>query len=233
MKVIIVGGGRTGYNLAKRLMRTGHEPIIIEKDEDRAYELSTELDALVIHGSGSDVDVLKNAGIEKADALAALTSNDETNLMVSNLAKNFKISRVVARANETKHADMFEDVGADVTISSITSTVGLFEKAITGPEVYGMLSLGGKAADVIEVTVARDSEAVGKSIEELDLPDLCTIAMITRNGDLIPPRGDTVLEGGDRVILAGDPEDIVPVGKLIQGNQETTGVASMQITPTA
>lgn len=228
MKVVIVGGGRTGFNLGRRLIANAHEVAIVEKDEERANELSKELDALVINDSGTNLQILEKAGIEKADALAALTPNDETNLMISKLAKKFDISRVVARVNETKHAEMFEDVGADATISSVTSTVGLFEKAITGPEIYGLLSLGGKKADVIEITISEDSMVVGKPIKELDLPELCTIAMITRDGDLAPPRGNTVLKEDDRVILAGDPKEITSVGKLLRGKTDEIQTHSIQ-----
>lgn len=233
MKVILIGGGRTGFNLGRRLIANSHEVAIVEKDEERANKLSKELDALIIHGTGTNLEVLEKAGIKKADALAALTPNDETNLMISKLAKNFDISRVVARVNETKHAEMFEDVGADATISSVTSTVGLFEKAITGPGIFGLLSLGGKKADVIEVTVSEDSPVIGKSIKELDLPELCTIATITRDDVLAPPRGNTVLKEDDRVILAGDPEEITPVGKLFRGKTDQIQTPSMQtVSPT-
>lgn len=211
------GGGRTGSNLAKRLSGTGHDSVVVEKDENRAHELAAELDALVINGSGSDIEVLKEAGAEKADALAALAPDDEVNFMACKLAKELKIPRVVARVNESRHVGMFEDVGADVAISPINATIGLFEKAITGPQIYGLLSLGGQIADAIEVSVGKDSAASGQRIQEINLPDLVTIATITRGGELIPPRGRTVLQEGDRIILAGDPDQVISVGNMLKG----------------
>jgi trk system potassium uptake protein TrkA len=86
MYVTIVGGGQTGSKLAKRLANRGHNVSIVEKDETRAHELAAELDALIIHGSGADVDVLKDAGIDKADVLVALTDADEVNLMACEVA---------------------------------------------------------------------------------------------------------------------------------------------------
>lgn len=219
MRVILIGGGRTGFNLAKRLLSTGNEPIIIEEDEDRANELSKKLDTLIISGSGTELNILKKAEVKKADALAALTPNDETNLMVAKLAKELGSPQIIARVNETKHIEMFEDIGADATISSIMPTVGLLEKAITGSELYGLLSLGGDKAEVIEVTVSKESKVVGKPIEELDLPDLCTIAMITRDNELINPKENPKLEEEDRVMLAGDEEDIKYMGALLRGKQ--------------
>ncbi|KXA96094.1 hypothetical protein AKJ37_06050 [candidate division MSBL1 archaeon SCGC-AAA259I09] len=216
MRVVIVGGERAGSSLAERLVKTGHEVSIIEVDEERAYKLTSELDALVVHGNGTNIDVLKDAGVENADALVALTPNDESNLMVCKLAKDLNVPRVVTRVNKSEHAKMFDDVGADVAISSITAAVGLFEKATTGPELYGLLSLGGDKADVVEVTVGEDSEAEGKTVEELNLSELCTIATITRKGGLIPARGGTVLKKNDRVILAGKSEEVSSATRLFR-----------------
>lgn len=214
MKVILMGGERIGTNLAKRLAKTGNETVIVELDKERTHKLTSELDALVVHGGGTDIDVLRDTGVENADALVALTPNDESNLLACKLAKNLDVLRMVVRANESKHAVMFEDVGADVVISSITTTVGLYEKAVTDPEIYGLLSLGGEKADAVEITVGEGSEAGGKSIEELKLPELYTIATTTRKNELVQSREEAVLEEGDRVILAGEPDQVISSGKL-------------------
>jgi len=216
MKVIIVGGGRTGMKLAERLLNTGHEPTIVEEGEKRAQTLASELDALVIHGSGSNLDVLKDANAEKTDVLAAVTGSDEVNFMACKLAKEAGVPRVITRVNDSQQADMFKDVGADVTISPIDASIILFERAITGPGVYGMLSWGGSEADVIEVPVDEGSEAAGKLIEELDLPGLCTISLITRDSELVLPRGKTQFEEGDRVILAGKSEDVISAAEMFR-----------------
>lgn len=217
MYVVIVGGGRTGYRLAERLLKRAHEPVIVEVDEQRAHELAAELDALVIHGSGTDMDVLKDAGAEKADALVALAGADEVNFMACKLAKGLGVPRVVTRINDDKHASMFEDLGVDAAISFINAAVTLYEKAVTGPGMYGLLGLGGGEAEVVEVSVVKESDAVGKTIRELALPDMCTVAMVTRGGKLIPPRGDTEFQEGDRVILAGGSDAVMSVAKLFRG----------------
>ncbi len=214
MKVIIVGGGRTGRRLAKRLLRTGHEITIIEQDEETAQSLASDLDVLVIKGSGSNSEVLKDADAQNADVLAAVTGTDEINFMACKLARESGVDRVITRVNDIEHAEMFEDVGADVTISPVDATIGLFERAITGPGIYGMLSLGGSNSDVVEVSVARDSEAIGKTINELDLPELCTIAIINRGDELISPRGETEFQEDDRVIIAGKPNDVIDAAEL-------------------
>lgn len=159
MYIIIVGGGRAGKNLAKRFIDADHEVAIVESEEERAYELTQELDALVIHGSGTDIEVLRDAGGERADALVALAPSDEVNLMACKLANDLEIPRIITRVNKSEHAKMFEEVGADVAVSYITATAGLYEKAVTGPEIFGLLSMGGKEANVLEVSI--DEESIG------------------------------------------------------------------------
>lgn len=148
MYIIIIGGGRTGHLLAERLVKRDHETVIVEEDEQRAHEIAAELDSLVIHGSGSDMDVLEDAGAEKADALVAVAGSDEVNFMACKLAKELGIPRVVTRVNDDKHAYMFEDLGADAAISFINAAVTLYERAVTGPGMYGLLTLGGGEAEV-------------------------------------------------------------------------------------
>lgn len=216
MYVVIVGGGRTGSLLAKRLISRDHEPVVIEVEERRAHELAADLDALVIHGSGSDIDVLRDADAEKADALVSVAASDEVNFMACKLAKELGVPRVVTRINEEKHAPMFEDLGADAAISFVDAAVTLFEKAVTGPGMYGLLGLGGGEAEVVEVSLAEGSEVIGKTIRELEIPDLVTVAMITRSGKLIPPRGDTEFKQGDKTILVGKSEDVMSVARLFR-----------------
>ncbi len=217
MYVIIVGGGRTGYLLADRLLKRNHEPVLIEVDKERAEELAANLDCLIIQGSGTDLDVLKDAGAEKADAMVAVAAADEVNFMSSKLAKELGVPRVVARINDDKHASMFEDLGVDAAVSIVSAAVALFEKAVTGPGMYGLIGASGGEAEVVEVTISNESGVIGKPIKELDLPDLCTIAMITREEKLIPPRGNTDLQEGDQVILVGKSDDVMSVAKSFRG----------------
>ncbi len=215
--IIIVGGGRTGHLLATRLLKRNHQVSIIESDPDRAEELAVELDCLVINGTGGDIDVLKDAGGEDADALVSVTGSDEINFMAVKLAKELDIERVVTRVNEDKLAGAFEDLGADAAISFVDAAVTLYERATTSSEMYGLMSLQGGDQEVVEVTVAEDSEVVDESIKDLSIPDLCTVAMVSRGGDLIPPRGDTVFKEKDRVVLVGESSAVMEVAKNIRG----------------
>ncbi len=146
-EIIIVGGGKTGLELADRLTWTKHEIAVIEVDEERAHRIRKKLDVpMVVHGDGTDREILKEAGIEEAESLVALTSNDETNLMVCKIAKDAASCRVIARVKKDEYANMYKDVEADVVVSAISATMGLIEKAAVSSGLYGMISMEEKTA---------------------------------------------------------------------------------------
>ncbi len=217
MYVIIAGGGRTGSRLARRLAERGNNVVVIEKDERRAHELAAGLDVLVIHGNGADVDSLKDAGVDKADVLVALTPFDEVNLMSCELAKKMGVPRVIARVNEEKHARMFEEMGVDAAVSLVSAATVLFEKAVSGPGVYGLLDIGEGKGEVVEITVGRDSKAVGRMVKDIDIPKDCVLAMICRGGELVIPRGDTEIWSGDLVTVVGKPDAVTKMMKFLRG----------------
>ncbi len=216
MYIVIVGGGQIGSKLAKRLADRGHNVVLVEKDEKRAHELAGELDVLVIQGSGAEVDVLKDAGIDKADVLLAMTQADEVNLMACELAKKLGVTKVIARVNDEKHAKMFEEMGIDIAISLPSAAVMLFEKAVTGAGVYGLLGIGGGKGEVVEVTVGPNSKLAGKALKDVNTKG-CTFGMITRGDELIPPKGDTIIQVGDLVTVVGKPDAVLKVTKNLRG----------------
>ncbi len=217
MYVVIVGGGQVGSKLAKRLTNRGHNVVLIEKDEKRAHELAAELDVLVIHGSGADLDALKDAGIDKAEVLVALAEADEVNLMACELSKKLGVRKVISRVNDEEHGKMFEGMGVDIAVSLPSAAVMLFEKAVTGAGVYGLLGIGGGKGEVVEVTVGPNSKVVGKEIKKINIPKGCTLAMITRGDELIPPRGETIIQVGDLITVVGKSNDVLKTTKYLRG----------------
>lgn len=218
MYVVIVGGGRTGSKLAKKLNGRGHNVVIVEKDEKVAHQLAAEMDVLVIHGNGAELDVLKDAGIEKANALVALTQADEVNLMSCEISKKLGVPKVIARVNDEDHARMFEELGIDIAVSIHSAVVMLFEKAVTGATgVYGLLGIGGGKGEVVEIKVGPNSKLVGKTVEEMDPPKDTVLAMITRDDGLISPRGDTQIQAGDLVTIVGKPKSVLKFSKQLRG----------------
>lgn len=115
---------------------------MVEKDEERADELSSDLGISMVHGDGLKMKVLEEAGVEDCDALAAITPSDEVNFMAVKLNRKAVRERVVARVNRRKNKEMFDREEVDVMISYTSATIGLYEKAIVGSEIYGILTLG-------------------------------------------------------------------------------------------
>ena len=217
--VVIVGGGRTGSKLAERLIDLGDNVVVVEKEEKRAHELAAELDALVIHGSGTDIEVLKDAGVEKADVLFALTEADEVNLMACEVAKRMGVRRVIARVNDEGNAKMFEELGVSAAISLPSAAVMLFEKVAKGPGVHSLLGIGRGKGEVVELIVGTNSKAVGRALSELKLSRGCVLAMVTRGDELIIPHGDTVLLAGDLVTLVGRSDAVMKCSKYLHGKE--------------
>ena len=217
--VVIVGGGQTGSKLAERLIDLGDNVVVVEKEEKRAHELAAELDALVIHGSGTDIDVLKDADVEKADVLFALTPADEVNLMACEVAKRMGVKRVIARVNDEGNAKMFEELGVSAAISLPSAAVMLFEKVAKGPGVHSLLEIGRGKGEVVELMVGTNSKAVGRALGKLKLPRDCVLATVTRGDELIIPHGDTVLQAGDLVTLVGKSDAVMKCSKYLHGKE--------------
>jgi len=203
MLVIIVGGGKTGSYLARLLLDAGHQVKVIE-DRTMVFErLKEELpvDTLVC-GDGSSPSVLEAAGIKNAQVLAAVTGEDEANLVVTTLGKfEFKIQRTIARVNNPKNAWLFTpEMGVDVSLNQADVLAGLIVEEMSLGDMMTLLKLRKGEYSLVEEKVHPTAVAVGKMIRELGLPSECVVAAIIRRNKLTIPRGDTVFQPGDEVL---------------------------------
>jgi trk system potassium uptake protein TrkA len=210
MKILVVGGGKVGKNLAHFLAeQDGHTVTLIERSEEVARRLAAELPrVLVVEGDGCDPAVLRDAGVEGMDAVAAVTGDDEDNLVIALLSKReFHVRRVAARINNPKNAWLFnERMGVDVPVDDTRMIARSLEADINIGAVVRMLRLREGQVALIELTVAADSSAVGKQVQALNLPPDCVLVALLRGNTVIIPSGETMIAAGDQVLAVARVE---------------------------
>jgi K+ transport systems, NAD-binding component len=219
MKVLIVGSGKTLYFLSRNFSARGYQVVIINRNPEECIQLSRQLTATVVCGDGSDADILKDAGAMGADAVLAITPNDQDNLVICQLAsRKFSVPRTMALANDPDNAEVFEKLG--VSGFSTTHIVGsLIEQRASLEQITNLLPVGEGRVNVTEIVLTEDSPVVGKLLKDIDLPENALVAVVIRDKKPIIPRGATVMLAGDRVVLITLPENHGPVLKAFTGER--------------
>lgn len=217
MNIIVIGGGKIGYYLCRTLIEHGHDPVLIEHEETVAARLADELDIPVIWGDGTMLEPLISAGIEKADALVAVTGDDEKNLVSCQLAKTtFSTRRVVAKANDPKNADVMRKLGIDITVSATANIAQLIEQEVDLTGVRQLISLNQGESAIFEFTLPDDYCYDGKYLIDIKLPEQSIIAAIQRGGECIIPRGRTAIRSGDRLLIMARNDVIYKVREKLR-----------------
>ena len=203
MFVLVVGGGKVGYYLTKELIDSGHEVALMEKDRGRAQQIADEIGSVVISQDGCEGKYLNEAGANRADIVAAVTGDDEDNLVICQMAKHhFDVPRTIARVNNPKNEALFRHLGVDEIISPTRMVLGSIEQDIPVHELLHLAALENEL-EIIEAQLQADSPAVGRTPADLVIPEACSLFAIIRNGVATPLRTDTVLQEGDKVIAIG------------------------------
>jgi trk system potassium uptake protein len=222
MRAVIVGGGSVGRFIAAQLATSGHSVSLLDNDGGVVGRYSEHAAPGVTwtKGDGCDVATLAKVGVGDCDVVAAVTGDDEDNLVVSLLAKQeFAVPRVVARVNNPNNEWMFNEMwGVDVSVSTPHLITGLVQEAVDVGSFVRLLSFEGGKAKLAEVTLAEGSPAADREIVELGFPREATVVAVLRRDKVVVPRGDTVLRVGDEVIvlIAGDSE--ADVRKILIGD---------------
>ena len=216
MRVVIAGGGSVGRFIAQQLHESDHEVLIMDNDAAvvRAALRSGEPAGVTwLEADACEATRLSEAEVDRADVVAAVTGDDEDNLVISLLAKQeFGVPRVVARVNNPKNEWMFNQLwGVDVAVSTPHLITALVQEAVSVGSFVRLLSFEGGKARLAEVTLAEGSPAADKEIVELGLPRDATVVAIVRQERVLVPRGDTLIRTGDEVIVlvTGESEDEV------------------------
>lgn len=198
MRIMIIGGGRLGRATAKLLRKNGHEIIIFEKDKEVAENVAKEVDVLVINSDGTDMSKLEDAGLEEVDIFMPLTGSDETNLMVSQIARD-KVKKIIARSNKEENKKLYKKLGVDVALVPLATSAIAFRDAVV-QDIKTLLVLDGEF-EVIEHVVRNGSSGAGRSIKDIKFPIDARIIIMYRNEKAIIPTGDTRLQSRDRVVI--------------------------------
>ena len=218
MFVIVVGGGNTGSQLAKFLLDAGHTVRVIDERPAVLEKLGNEISKnLIINGDGSSPAVLEKVGIHKAQVLAAVTGSDETNLVVTSLGKfEFNVPRVIARINNSKNAWLFTpDMGVDVSLNQAEILAKLTAEEMSIGDMMIMLKIRRGKYSLVEEKIAPNALAIGKALKDLILPNNCVISGIIRHGEIVMPRGVTILEEADEILALVDDSSREQLAKLL------------------
>ena len=218
MFVLIVGGGRTGSHLARMLHNQGHEVKVVDDRPAVVGKLREELyDSAAILGDVSSPSVLEAAGIHRAQVLAAVTADDEANLVVTTLGRfEFRVPRTIARVNNPDNAWMFTtDMGVDVALDQADIMGRLIAEEMSLGDMMTLLKLRKGQFSVVEEKVHPDAPACGKHISELTLPPECVLIAIIRKGNLILPRGDVVLQQADEILAVVHSAQVSELAALL------------------
>ncbi len=216
MYIIIVGGGDLGYYLAQILLDEEHDVVIIEKNEERCEKLAGELDLVVTKGDGTETKTLKKAGIKEADALVALTGQDETNMVISLLAKELGAKNVATRIGKIEYDEsVLKKLGIDIVIHPEAAAAGYISELITKPEVLDLAFISRGQAEIMELEITEKSKILGKKIKDIEHPSGSAIVALYENDNLIIPDKDSEINVGSKILILAKRDIAEKVRKLI------------------
>lgn len=200
MYVIIMGGGRVGLALANLLIDDGHDITLIENDESLSADVAAELDALVIHGSGTNSKTLEETNIEDADYFIATTGNDEANLLSCILVRKYNVPTIIARVSNPDHEEAFKEVGIDRVISPEITAAEQLQQFVTMPNVAKLTTLGEGDAEILEMTITND-KVVGKRFKDISPTKDYIIIATYQSGKLVIPQPDNIISRGEKISI--------------------------------
>ena len=206
MYIIVVGGGKVGWNLARELMDKGEEVTLIESDRRRYLVIEQELEHAVQYGDATELWVLERAGIQRADLVIAVTGDDEDNILICQVAKEkYGVDRIVARVNNPRNMVHFKTLGIQPAVSATDLILRLIEHEVPEYGLVQLLALEEEHLEIIELEVGEGSSAAGHRVNDVSLPEGSLIISVLRNGAGFVPKADSVIQAGDQVLLILDP----------------------------
>ena len=214
MKSIIIGGGKVGYYLLKTLKEKNHDVVLIERNKYICQSVAEDIDAEIICGDGTDIDVLKDADIYDAEIVAAVTGSDEENLVICQIAKNtFNISKTIARVNNPKNMTMFKALGVDKTVCSTAVIANLIEYEFDKDMFKIIQTFERGAMILVEIKIVQGNIWCDNFIKDLELPGECVFTSILRDDKAVYPRGNTRILDQDNVLILTNSSGLTALKK--------------------
>jgi len=218
MYFVIAGGGEVGFHLAKALLESSHEVMLLERDRRRAQVIEDQLGPVVLNAPADEGRYQLEAGCQRADAVIAVTGEDPANLIICQLAKwKCNVPRVIARVNDPKNEIVFKALGIDETISSTRVIMNVIEQELPSGGFMPLMPLTGSHLELIEAEIAAKTPSAGRSIRSLGLPEGAAVGGIVRKGSVLHADDDTTLQVGDRIVVLSPTKDEAGVRKALFG----------------
>ena len=218
-KVMIIGGGKTGFYLAGMLSEFGAAVKIIDKSKDRCHYLSTHLDdVMILHGDATDLDLLEEENLDGMDAVVTATGFDEDNLLLALTAKQHKVEDVIAKVSRTSYVEIISAMGIDMALNPLDITTNDIIRYVQSSRTVVSSQLIQGQAEIVEVIATSHMKIIDEPLKNLELPDTFLVAAIHRGDKLIIPTGDTIIREDDRVIIISLISDLKVTEKLLKDN---------------
>ena len=207
MKIAIAGAGNVGRSIARELIENGHHVLLIDRDP-KALKMESVPNAEWLMADVCEISSLDNAKLDTCQVLIAATGDDKVNLVASLLAKTeYGVPRVVARVNHPKNEWMFDSSwGVDVSVSTPRIISAIVEEAVSVGDVVRLFSLRKGEASLVEITLPDEAKCLGRTVEEVKLPENASLAAIVRDGQVITPHAHDVFSAGDELLFVATAE---------------------------
>lgn len=209
MNIIVIGAGTVGSSIAELLVRGGHNLTIIDTNRQRLQEISEMYDLQTIVGSGCSYEILQSADVDKAQLVLAMTNNDEVNLLSAQIARALGAQKTAARVRKREYLDPIKFnirsiLGIDLIISPELLTAVEIARFLANPDSLALAHFAQNKVQLRQLTITETSPFAGKLVKDLQLPRGVLLVLISRDNDVIIPRGDSQLKPGDRVSFIGE-----------------------------
>lgn len=205
MRMVIVGGGKVGWNLARIMLERRHTVSLIERERQRCEKLADDLDAAIFRGDGTNVAVLEAAGTKGADVFMTVTGSDQDNLVACQVARDhFRAKKVISRVNDPRNIETFRVLGIENTVSSTDILTKMIEQEADLAHMHLIATLNQGKAGICSMTLPSNTALDGAALKDIDLPGGTLVISLIRRGVLTIPNGSTILQAGDELVAVSE-----------------------------